>query len=78
MGRRIEVYWAEDKEWYIGTLKKHERGHDDGKDNGNYLVEYDDGETHWEPLGRKPYRWVNRMEIFSLNESESSEQEDDE
>ena len=53
VGRRLRVYWSNYGTWYRGVLTKIEAGHDDGVDEGDFLVLYDDGEQHWEPLGSR-------------------------
>ena len=60
IGRRLQVYWADERRWYPGTLTAIEAGHDDGLDAGNYHVRYDDGDEQWEPLGtRTQYKWTS-------------------
>ena len=50
-GRKLSVYWADENQWFEGTLRAIELGHDDGGDNGDFFVLYDDKDEHWEPLG---------------------------
>ena len=60
IGRRLEVFWADESKWFGGVLAKIEPGHDDGGDSGDYQILYDDGDEQWEPLGsRTSYRWVD-------------------
>ena len=63
VGRRVCVYWKSDKQWFSGVLTSIEAGHDDGGDEGDYQVEYDDGDVEWEPLGsRRKFRWESAAE----------------
>ena len=58
IGRRLQVHWEGEGEWFPGVLAAIEAGHDDGADTGDYHVIYDDGDEQWEPLGsRTPFRW---------------------
>ena len=58
IGRRLQVYWESEGEWFPGVFAAIEAGHDDGADTGDYHVIYDDGDEQWEPLGsRTPFRW---------------------
>ena len=58
IGRRLQVHWESEGEWFPGVLAAIEAGHDDGADTGDYHVVYDDGDEQWEPLGsRTPFRW---------------------
>ena len=60
IGRRVQVYWADERRWYPGTLTAIEAGHDDGLDAGDYHVRYEDGDEQWEPLGtRTQYKWTS-------------------
>ena len=49
----------EDGKIYDGKLVAIEAGRDDGGDNGDYLIYYDDGDRLWEPLNRLGYVWAN-------------------
>ena len=53
VGRRLMVFWADEKRWFPGVLAAIEAGHDDGADAGDFYVVYDDGDEQWEPLGSR-------------------------
>ena len=59
IGRRLSVYWVEERRWFEGVLRAIEAGHDDGLDAGDCHVRYDDGDEQWEPLGtRTKFKWA--------------------
>ena len=60
VGRRVLVFWEDERRWYAGRLTAVEAGHDDGRDSGDHHVLYDDGDEQWEPLGtRTQYKWTS-------------------
>lgn len=46
VGRRVSVFWPEQKAWYDGIIAKFNERQD------NYLIRYDNGEVHFEELSR--------------------------
>ena len=60
MGRRIEVFKAGVSQWFQGVFMGIEEGHDNGADEGDYSVLYDErpNDEFWEPLDRITYRWI--------------------
>lgn len=64
VGRRLRVYWEKDDEWFEGHLRsvrcsiRSAHGGSKG-DEGNFEVDYDDGDRFWEQLGTNViYAWL--------------------
>ena len=81
VGRRISVYWPEDKEWYDGKLEKYDKARD------KYNITYDDGEKEvitlekeeWKEAGpKKASKKKRESDSDSSSEDSSSEEEDEE
>ena len=44
VGRALRVYWSAESQWFPGVLVEIGIGHDDGGDEGDYRVQYGDGD----------------------------------
>ena len=52
VGKRVQVWWPEDEEFYLGTVTAISAGGD-----GKHTVTYDDGETENVYLAKETIRW---------------------
>jgi hypothetical protein len=55
-GRRIEIWWADDKVYYAGTVTSY------SSTTGKHSILYDDGETEKLDLQQQTYRWLDGEE----------------
>ena len=57
---RLEVFWPTEWALFAGTLVSIETVRLRGLDEGDFWVQYDDGDGRWEDLGAAdvPYRWL--------------------
>jgi hypothetical protein len=51
IGRRIEVYWPEEREWFKGYVREHE--------GNSYCVEYDNRCKEYHDLTEFEFNWLN-------------------
>jgi hypothetical protein len=63
VGRRVTVYWEEDKKWYDGTVKVYKPA--DESADGAHVVGYDDGDEEEEQLHFVRTRWRFLEELSS-------------
>lgn len=52
-GRRIEIWWTDDKVYYAGTVTSY------SSTTGKHTILYDDGETEKLDLQQQTYRWLD-------------------
>lgn len=52
VGKSIRVFWADDQQWYEGTVAEF-----DGTSQ-KHQVQYEDGDEEWLDLGKEKYEWV--------------------
>ena len=63
--RRLRVWWATDKRYYLGTftaISADRAVNAASEDDGSYRVHYDDGQVLWERLGGRrglPYAFID-------------------
>ena len=53
VGKKIEVWWTSDLEWYSGTLTS------SNESTKKHLITYDDGDREWIDLTKDKYKILN-------------------
>ena len=68
-GKRVEVFWDDENEWYPGTVTAYDPEH------ASHQVTYDDGDVQWEDLqASSKVRWLDTGRTAAHRKHDCEEQ----